>query len=105
MLGTKKRDPSGARTSVYVRPISSTVPAAPETSTRSPRRRGWVNATRMPAMKFERVVWAANPITRAMTAEEARMAPVTACTWGMTRRAERTPTVMIVATAPRRRTR
>jgi len=56
-------------------------------------------------MKLASVVCAANPTTSAMTAEEARIVPATVRTCGMTRSAERMPTVMTVATALRRRTR
>jgi hypothetical protein len=59
---------------------------------------------RMPAIAFERVDWAAKPRIRAMTAEDARIEPATACTPGMTRSAERTPTTTIAATTVRRMT-
>jgi hypothetical protein len=90
---------------VYVSPICCTVPEAPATATLSPSRSGWANATRIPATKLESVVCAARPTTSAITADEARMLPATACTAGKTRRALRTPTAMITARTLRRTTR
>ena len=85
-------------------PISSTVPAAVPTSTWSPRRSGWVKAIRIPAIAFESVDWAAKPRMRAITADEARIEPATAWTSGITRSAERTPTMTTPTTTVRRMT-
>ena len=59
---------------VYVRPISSTTPVVPSTSTRSPIRSGCVNAIRIPATKLASVRCAAKPSTSPRTADEARIA-------------------------------
>ncbi len=90
---------------VYVNPISSTVPEAPATETLSPSRRGCAKAIMMPAMKFESVDCAARPRTSAITAEDARMLPATARTCGKTSSALRTPTPITTASALRRTTR
>jgi hypothetical protein len=59
---------------------------------------------RIPAIAFESVDWAAKPMIRAMTADEARIELATACTPGMTSSAERTPTRITAATTVRRMT-
>ncbi len=56
-------------------------------------------------MKLPIVRWAAKPSTRPSTADEARMAPATARTCGITSSAERTPTKTIVMKIERRRIR
>ena len=56
-------------------------------------------------MKFPSVLWAAKPTTSPITAPEARIAPATARTCGITSRAERTPIATIVAVTLRRSTR
>ena len=73
-------------------------------STWSPRRSGCVKAMRIPAIAFESVDCAAKPMMSAMTAEDARIEPATACTSGMTRSAEKTPTITTAATTVRRMT-
>ncbi len=56
-------------------------------------------------MKLPIVRWAAKPITSPSTADEARMAPATARTCGITRSAERQPTKTIVVKIDLRRIR
>jgi hypothetical protein len=58
----------------------------------------------MPAIAFESVDWAAKPRMSAMTADDARIEPATACTSGITRSAERTPTMTTPTTTVRRMT-
>jgi len=88
-----------------VRPISSTTPSVSSTRTRSPSRSGCAEAIRIPATKFESVVWAANPMTRPRIAEEASRPPATARTAGITSSAERIPTKTTENMSVRRSTR
>ncbi len=52
--------------------MSSTVPSASPTETRSPSRMGWLIAIITPATKFARVERAAKPTTNPSTADDAR---------------------------------
>src|SRR6185437_7411612 len=104
-FGITRRAPSSVRMNVYVRPISSTVPGMPSSSTRSPSRIGCVKAISRPATKFPIVRCEANPMTIPSTADEASSPPATARTCGMTSSAERTPTRMTTVVTVRRKTR
>ena len=88
-----------------MRPISSTTPFVPCTSTSSPSRSGWEIAIRTPATTLPIVRWLAKPITSPITAEDASTPPAIARTWGMTSSADMTPTKMITAKSVRRSTR
>ena len=86
-------------------PISSTVPSMFSITTSSPSRSGWLKAISRPATKFPSVRWDAKPTTMPITAEDASNPPATARTCGITSRADRSPTNMIVVVMLRRTTR
>ena len=104
-FGITSRAPSSVRMKVYVKPISSTVPAVSSISIRSPRRIGWVNAISSPATKFPIVRCEANPITIPSTADEARSPPATARTCGITSSAESSPIMTTAVVMLRRKMR
>jgi hypothetical protein len=96
---------SSVRMNVYISVISSTAPSTPATSTQSPSRSGCVIAIISPATKFPSVRWAAKPMIRPSTADDASRPVATARTWGMMRSAESSPIVTMPAEIVRRRTR
>ena len=104
-LGITSLLSSSARTKVCVSLISSTTPSLPSNSIRSPIRSGCVSAIRIPAAKFESGRCAAKPRISPSTAPEARIAPATLRTCGMTSSPANTATKTITAMIVRRRTR